>query len=407
MSIGQVLRAERRKMGLTVAQAASLGGVTRSYLSMVETGQRAPNPEVLVRFTQALQIPADAWLSAFLSDERRCQRLVGLGGALFQAGNYTAARRASARALLVSRTDHDGRYNSEIYLLLGRVRYAEGRYRQALRWFSRLTRAVRHSQDGYLHGIAAFNLAQSLARTGRELDALAKFDEATQAFRAVRMWPRLGLVWLARANLLLTRSMYRDSQGAYRKAAHLLRGKPFHDDALLGVAITTIVVQGPAASVPLLRKIIDNERTDVIVRAKARDNLAMALREIGSYPEAVSQVRCALKTRDRLPPRLVAALLAEEALCYARMGDLASARRAMDEYKAIAGEKDDQDVAAMGILARVLEVEPPQEQLSGAVADDHEHHMSEALRILQAAPSRPKENIAQRRKEVPSVELAP
>ena len=407
MSIGTVLREQRTQLGLTVAQAASRGGVTRSYLSMVETGQRAPNPEVLVRFTNTLGIPAEAWLPAFLEDEWRGQRLVSLGRALYETRDFEGAKCTLLKALRISRAGYAGRYNTEIYLLLGRIRYSEGRHPQALRWFSRLNRAVRHSKDVHLRAIAAFNLAQSLARTGRELDALVKFNEAERALTAIRLWPRVGLVWFAKANVLLTRNMYAESHEAYCKAAHLLRGQPFHEDAVLGIAITTMAVHGPVAAVPLLRRMIDNDQTEVIVRAKARDNLATALREMGLYSEAASQVRQALEKRDKLPPGLVGALLAEEALCYAHLGDLTSALRSMDEYKAVAGEKDAQDVAAMRILARFLGVVPPKEEVSGTAADDHEHHMSEALRILQTSPRPFKGGTARRRPVAPTAEPTP
>ena len=406
MSIGAVLREQRTTLGLTVAQAAGRGGVTRSYLSMVETGQRAPNPEVLVRFTQALGIPTEAWLPAFLEDEWRGQRLVSLGRALYETRRHAAARTTLVKALLVSRNRYDGRFNSEIYLLLGKVRYAEGRYLQAQRWFLRLAHAVRHSPDLQVQGTAAFNLAQCLRRTGRELDALLKFDEAAEAFRDLGLWPFLGLVWLAKANLLLARSTYAESQNAYRRAEQYLKGQSFHGDALLGVAIATIFVQGPATAVPLFRNLIDDESTELILRAKARENLAVALRLMGLYSDAVCEVHLALKARDQITPNLVAALLAEEALCYARMGDLTSARRTVDEYKTIPGERDGQDVAAMRILARVLSVEPPQELVAGTVADEHERHMSEALRILQTAPSRWTDGSQQRSKRGPSSELA-
>ena len=403
MSIGAVLREQRTTLGLTVAHAAGRGGVTRSYLSMVETGQRAPNPEALVRFTRALGIPTEAWLPAFLEDEWRCQRLVSLGRALFEASDYPAALRALARALHASRSDYNGRYNSEIYMLLGRVRYAEGRYRQALRWLRRVSRAVSHSQDVRLKAATDFNLAQCMAKAGHEIEALEKYDAAVDGFRTLRLWALVGKVWLAKGNLLLEQSMYMEAHEAYRNSARFLRGQPFQDDALLGVAITAIFVKSPSASVPLFRKIIDGEHTSVIVRAKARDNLATALREVGLYEEAVSEARSALETRDQLPPRLVAALLAEEALSYALMGDLGSTLKTVEEYKLVLGEKDGQDVAAMRILARALRVAPPQERVDGVVGDDHEHHVREALRILQSTRNA---ETAQRRKGGTSAEPA-
>jgi tetratricopeptide (TPR) repeat protein len=227
-----------------------------------------------------------------------------------------------------------------------------------------------------------------MSKSGRELDALAKFDDAAGQFRSLRLWSEMGRTLLAKANVLIGRGMYHKSHEAYRRAAYLLRGKPFHGDALLGAAITTVAVGGPDAAVLRLYRIIGDDRLDTLVRAKASSNLAMTLRQLGRYKEAVQEVNAALVSRAMLPTRLVAAMLAESALCYVRMGDAESARRVLREYKAIPGVKDDQDIAAMRILARVLGDAPPNELVSKAVADEHGYRMSEALRILQEFPLR-------------------
>lgn len=383
MSIGSILREQRLKMGLTVAEAANLGGVARSYLSMVETGKRAPNPEILVRLTRQMDLATDAWLSAFMADERRCQRLVSLGRALLRERDYAAARRVLGSAFFVSRDDRNGRYNSEIYELLGKVYYGQGRYRRALRWFGLLDRAVRHAADAGLQAATSYNLAQCMAKTGREFEALARFDVAIAAFAGVQQWYELGLAWLAKANLFLDKRMYKEANLAYGHAAHLLRGKRWHDDAMLGVAITTWMVQGTEAAKPLLRRIIDSEGTDQLVRAKARSNLATVLREGGLYREAIREIEMGLASRDGIPGRLAAAMLTEAALSHLLSGDAPSALRMLEEYKALPGAKDGQDIGAMRILARVLGVESPGDPLPWTVEDEYDRRLNGALRILR------------------------
>jgi len=386
VSIGSVLREQRLKMGLTVTEAARLGGVTRSYLSMVETGKRAPNPEALVGFTRRVNVPTDAWLPAFLADERRCPRLVGLGRALYQAGDYSAARSSLSRAFFVSRFGDGGRYNSEIYEFLGKVYYAQGRYSRALRWFKLLHNAVRHTANARLQAATSYNLAQCLAKVGQELEALSRFDEAIAGLAHLRLWFELGQAWLAKANVLLEERMYKEGHLAYRHAAHLLRGRAFHCDAMLGVAITHGILHGPKASEPLFRKIADDERVDDVVRAKARSNLATALRELGRYEQAVHQIKIGLTSRVSLPSSLLAAMLTEAAICSTRLGDSRSALHALQMYKGITGNRDGQDIAAMRILARVLGMDLPGEAVAVTYADEYDRHLTEALKVLQTQP---------------------
>ncbi len=386
MNIGAVLREQRLKMGLTVTEAAKLGGVTRSYLSMVESGKRAPNPEALVDFTRRLEVPTDVWLRAFLTDERRCPRLVSLGRALYRAGDYAAARSSLSRAFFVSRFREAGRYNSDIYELLGKVYYAQGRYRNALRWFSLLRHAVRHTIDARLQAATSYNVAQCMAKVGQEIEALPMFDEAIEGLGHLRLWSELGLAWLAKANLLLETRMYKEGNQAYQHAAHLLRGRRFHGDAMLGVAITDGLLHGANSSEHLFRKIAADDSLDDVVRAKARTNLATALRQQGRYEEAVRETAIDLTAATHLPSRLLASMLTEAAICSTRLGDGKAAIRALEMYKSITGAKDSQDIAAMRILARVLGVELPEEAVVTSFADEHDRHLTEALKVLQMQP---------------------
>ncbi len=382
MHIGPVLRQQRLLKGLTVTEAATLGGVTRSYLSMVETAQRAPNPELLVPFTRKLAIPTEIWLPAFLADESRCSRLMRLGRAFFASGDHAAARRALLRALRVSRESGDARYNSDIHMLLGQVCYAQGRYLSALRWFRRLERAIRHGADKRTHAIVHYNVAQCMAKVGQELDALPRFDEAIAEFGQLELKFELGKTWLAKANLLLSARMHREARQAYRSAAYYLRGRRHSGDALLGCAITARVLDGARASLPLLQKIVDTD-ADPVLCAKVHAHMAIALREIGRLGEAVAEIEKSLSVQAELPPPLEASLLAEATLIHALRHDRAAALRALSRYNAVQGPREGQDIAAMRILARVLGAPPPEEDLPRVVEEEHEHRLRDALRLLQ------------------------
>ena len=144
MGIGEVLQEHRKTLGLTISEAARLGGMPRAYLSMIEAGKRAPSPQTILRLMPALNIPTALWLPAYLGEETRCQHLMRLANLFFDGGDYDAARGVLRRAYFVSRNEQDGRYNTEIYHLLGKVYYSRGQYSRALRWFRLLDRATRH-----------------------------------------------------------------------------------------------------------------------------------------------------------------------------------------------------------------------------------------------------------------------
>ena len=382
MSIGSVLRRCRVEAGLSVAAAAALGQVSRSGLSMVEAGRRSPNPAVLARLTRALGVQPDVWVPVYLQGEPRCQRLVDVARVLVEAGEYEAARLVLSRAFFMSRHTGDGRHNADIYQLLGRVRLALGHYGRALRWFKLFERAVRHGSDERMQAIATFNVALCMGQVGQEFEAAARFSEVIKQFGRQQLKRELGWAWLAKANVLLKRRSHKEAQQAYRSAAHYLRGQEFHGDAMLGLAITSHALEGAEASMPLYRKLLRRYPNNHLLCAKARVNLAVALRDLGLFEDAVREVDTALTDRAMLPTSLVASLLTEAALLRALGRDFASAIYALAEYKNLVGERDGQDIAVMRILAQALGTVPPQEELPGIVGDEHEHRLKDALGIL-------------------------
>lgn len=62
------LRAWRRFRGLHSWQLAKRVGVTRAYISMIETGQRRPAADLLRRLAKELEIPLDALLTCHSAD---------------------------------------------------------------------------------------------------------------------------------------------------------------------------------------------------------------------------------------------------------------------------------------------------------------------------------------------------
>ena len=368
--------------------AAALGQVSRSGLAMVEADRRSPNPAVLVRLTRGLGVQPDVWLPVYLQGEPRCQRLVELAKVLFEAGDYEAARLVLGRAYFISRRTGDGRHNAEIYHMLGRVRLTLGHHGRALRWFKLLECAVRDGSDARIQAVATFNVALCMGQVGQEFEAVARFNEAIKQFGRQQLKLELSWAWLAKANVLLKLRLHREAQQAYRSAAHYLRGQGLHGDAMLGLAITTHALQGAEASMPLYRNILGRYQENYLLCAKTRVNLAVALRDLGLFEDAVREVDTALTDRSRLPTPLVASLLTEAALLRALGHDDALAIHALAEYKSLTGRRDGQDIAVMRILAQALDTVPPQEELPRIVGDEHEHRLRDALGVLDGEVAR-------------------
>lgn len=64
-TVGELIRRVRRERGLTQGQVATFAGVTRSWLSLVESGHRErPERERLEKIARVLRIPPETLLSA-------------------------------------------------------------------------------------------------------------------------------------------------------------------------------------------------------------------------------------------------------------------------------------------------------------------------------------------------------
>ncbi len=62
--VGPRLRRVREQRGLTLTEAASLAGISKSTLSRLETGQRRPSLELLLPLAQTYRVPLDDLVGA-------------------------------------------------------------------------------------------------------------------------------------------------------------------------------------------------------------------------------------------------------------------------------------------------------------------------------------------------------
>ena len=57
MSIGQAIKQERKRKGLTQRNLSNLTGISNTYISAIETDRRVPNNITAQRISEALDVP--------------------------------------------------------------------------------------------------------------------------------------------------------------------------------------------------------------------------------------------------------------------------------------------------------------------------------------------------------------
>ena len=65
---GERLREERIKQHMTVEVVAKNCGVSRSYITLIENGRRAPGKKILAKIADALHIKVSVVLNWYLED---------------------------------------------------------------------------------------------------------------------------------------------------------------------------------------------------------------------------------------------------------------------------------------------------------------------------------------------------
>ncbi|MEO8105577.1 MAG: helix-turn-helix transcriptional regulator [Candidatus Saccharibacteria bacterium] len=66
MGFGDRLRAERKNSNLTAAELAKSCGISRSYITLIENGQRLPSSKIMPKIALALDIKTTIVLNWYL-----------------------------------------------------------------------------------------------------------------------------------------------------------------------------------------------------------------------------------------------------------------------------------------------------------------------------------------------------
>lgn len=67
---GERMRAERKKYRLTTKELATLCGVARSYITLIENGKRLPGKKIIPKIADALHLKTNIIINWYLEDLR-------------------------------------------------------------------------------------------------------------------------------------------------------------------------------------------------------------------------------------------------------------------------------------------------------------------------------------------------
>ncbi len=70
MLFGKQLRTERERQKLTAQMLAEACGTSRSYITLMENGQRVPDEKIIPKIAEALNLKANIVLNWYLEDLR-------------------------------------------------------------------------------------------------------------------------------------------------------------------------------------------------------------------------------------------------------------------------------------------------------------------------------------------------
>lgn len=376
----ELLHEQRQRLGIQITDLAHSVGVKASRLSDFEHDRRRPGVEVLLNLVEQLSCPTDMWLPLYLEDEQRCHTIICLSESLLKRGSVDAAYMAGRQATRLSRVSYDNRYAGETYRLMGRICYEQHRYGRAVVWFRRLEAASSRRASAATRAIALYDYALSLTKIGDRSQAVAYFDESCRAFLRVPDREKAGYALLNRATLLLDINSYREALQDYRKALPYLRGSQWAFDAALGEAIAYAGTRSVNLALPKFRALL-NSASHPMEQVKVLYNIAVTHRRLGQYEDARRYLEMAIAKCQDLPAGAVAALYAELCLVAMHSGDQSEATNLLSVYKSLVGQSDNQDVVAMRVLALMLGLEVPVEEIHGSLSDGYEFRIRAALDI--------------------------
>lgn len=133
--IGARLRAARVHAELTLAALSTTTGISASTISRLESGKRAPNLELLIPLSAALEVTIDELVSDSVPDPRVHTRTVRSNGAVMHQLSRDSSHNQAVRMIMPARTPEDPEPSLKthdgfewLYVLSGRLRLMLGEH---------------------------------------------------------------------------------------------------------------------------------------------------------------------------------------------------------------------------------------------------------------------------------------
>ncbi len=354
VQLGDVLYQERSRQGLSAAALARRAQVSESSVRKIESGQRVPSASVVVAIASVLGLPPETWGRPYARAQCSSLELCEAARMVLTLAAPRAARSLLRSALRHCKQDDRHRHQGDVYRLLGNTYFMMGRFERSEKFYEA-------TEATFSRGLASDNLARAtynhavvLNKLGRPIPALNKAEEASTLARKSHDREILGRAHSLSGYILLQLGSYCESSVDYSNAVSLLTGTASLFDAMLGTAVTRWAMGEREEALVLLDAASAHVATPQQAR-KIHHDRGVIYRQLGHVERALSEIH--LSTADTATAdALLAASLAEEALCQVLLGDHTAAGRALDEFfisQALASVEP-QDAVTCYLLARML-----------------------------------------------------
>ncbi|HEX6988152.1 MAG TPA: helix-turn-helix transcriptional regulator [Bacillota bacterium] len=394
MTIGRLLKAWRRRSGLTQAQVAE-GICSRAHLSDLERGVRLPTADVLAGLADRLGVPFDDLATAYLQAPVSYQQWLAFARELAVRGEFALARHvidvAAGRVAGEPSADARDRYRAEHLETVAMLHFQQGSMEEALDAYQQaLAERLRTPSRRYALARASYQVGTVALHLGRrELARNALYE----AFRIVQfMAPGdtpeardrlVDLHWRIVHNLGVTLLVDRNVHEAwfvYRQAEEIWRrydmGEAWSAPLYLNRALAEMGTGHFDQARELLQQVLEDDELPDGDRVGALNNLGVLARLAGRWDEAETYQRRAWELHQGSGAGVPRAIYIELARCALHRADPAEAEAWLAEADRVRGSAPDPslDVDMIWLAARLRrdrgEVEQAAELLDEALQRD-------------------------------------
>lgn len=382
--LDDLIRQQRITRGWSRAEMARRLMVTRAHISAIEQGKRNPSAELLVKLTNVLTWPASEWLDSYLKSGPGPSEMCRLAGQLLDDGQTAPAEKIVQAALRVSRSQYEGRYNSQVYHVLGKIYVQKQDFESAHVWFTQMLAALNRTPASLRKATALYNCGLTAALAGAgHVASLTYIREAREIFALLNREEEVQLSWYTEGKILLELRSYHEALAAYN-AVRTLRDHPVLGyEVRLGELICRWATDGPETILRPMKQLL-RASTTPDVQGRILHNLGVVHRQTGNLATALATIREALDRHPDAATRQYAASLAEKCLIEGLSDDWSEAARTHEEFRSETRQHDRLDLAAMSALGWARHwpslAAPP--ILQHSIRDNYERRFTTAWQLV-------------------------